>query len=213
MRMRAELPANEVERLQTVLNLRILDTEAEVSYDAITSLAAHIMDVPIAAITVIDKNRQWFKSKIGLTDSETTRDVAFCAHAILDPFEPTIVQDATKDKRFADNPDVLKKKGIRFYFGVPLLASNNLPIGTLCAVDTIVRPRPTPGQIESLKNLSRLATSHLELRKFILDVSDEVEKLNHQEDTRTVYEALDNKCDDILAKIKVRKMRAVSDRQ
>ena len=201
--MIADKPENENQRLRILDGLKILDTEADESYDVITRLASTIMETPVALISLIDDERQWFKSKVGIEDEGTSRDVAFCAHAILHPHKETIVEDATKDKRFADNPYVLDG-GVRFYFGIPLVIEDQ-PIGTICAID--IEPRkPTQNQINSLKELSKLVVIQLELRKSILDINDNVSKLNLTNDkNEEEYLALYSTCDNILKKIKARK--------
>ena len=112
--MKAELPKNEKERLAALKQLNILDTPLEERFERITRIVARSLNVPIAAISLIDESRQWFKSIQGLSDSETSRDVAFCAHAILDD-ELLLIPDATQDERFANNPLVTEKPFIRFY--------------------------------------------------------------------------------------------------
>jgi len=161
--MKAPLPTNEVERLAALKEYHILDTGTEQSYDDITTLAAHICEVPIAMISLVDEVRQWFKSKVGLEQQQTSRDVAFCAHAILQN-EPFIVGDATKDRRFADNALVTGEPYIRFYIGIPLINPEGLALGTLCVVDH--QPRQlSAAQQEALQALSRQVMALLELRR------------------------------------------------
>jgi GAF domain-containing protein len=153
-------PANEVERLRVLDELRILDTPREKFFDDLAFLAAHTCDTPIALVTLVDGTRQWFKARIGLETTETPRDVAFCAHAILgdDIFE---IPDAHQDERFAYNPLVTGYPSIRFYAGAPLLTSDGFALGTVCAIDH--RPRNlTAGQREALRALSRLIVAELE---------------------------------------------------
>ena len=138
---RAALPPDEVTRLSTLRTLGLLDTSPEERFDRITRVAAALADVPIAYISLVDENRQWFKSCLGFTATETPRDAAFCAHVILKR-EPLFIPDALRDVRFADNPLVTGEPGIRFYAGFPVFHNNGSCLGTLCLVDT--RPRQFP---------------------------------------------------------------------
>ncbi|MGZ8261711.1 MAG: GAF domain-containing protein, partial [Methylotenera sp.] len=126
----APIPTNEKERLAALKKYNILDTEPDAALDAMVQLASYICQTPIAAISLIDENRQWFKAISGLDATETSRDVAFCAHTILHN-ETMIVPDAQQDERFVDNPLVTSTPNIRFYAGVPLVASGGQHLGTL----------------------------------------------------------------------------------
>jgi PAS domain-containing protein len=157
----APLPPNEEQRLYALHNLAILDTPREQVYEDIVQLASTIMGVPIGLISLVDKNRQWFKAHCGLDATETPREQSFCAHAILDPEQMLVVPDATQDERFADNPLVTGAPHIRFYAGVPLNLSSGLSVGTLCVIST--KPyQPTDEQLELLKKLGRMAVHALE---------------------------------------------------
>lgn len=157
------IPQNEVERLAHLHSLKILDTPPDDDLDRITLLASHICETPIALISLVDSDRQWFKSKVGLSLRETSRDIAFCAHAIMEQ-EITIVADAAKDARFADNPLVKSEPKIRFYAGAPLTTQDNLALGTLCVMDHVPR-KLTRDQTDALRALSSLVMSHLEMRR------------------------------------------------
>lgn len=133
--MKASIPHNEAERLQALWQLHILDTPAESAFDALTEIAAQISGASFAALSLIDQNRQWFKSRVNFCAQETSRDESFCAHAILEPHELTYIPDATQDPRFADNPRVSGTDGIRFYAGAPLMLQQGIALGTLCVFD------------------------------------------------------------------------------
>ncbi|MFN0130665.1 MAG: AI-2E family transporter [Verrucomicrobiales bacterium] len=140
--MLAPIPADEEERLAALVNLNLLDTEAEPVFDRITAKLARVFDMPIALITLVDRHRQFFKSQIGLPEDlakarQTARNVSICGHVVAKN-EVMVIEDLARDRRFANNP-LLKEHGIRFYAGVPLLAPNGLPIGSLCLLD--LKPR------------------------------------------------------------------------
>lgn len=158
-------PENEAARLAALRDFQILDTPSEKAFDDLTRLASYICKTPIALITLIDQDRQWFKSKIGIDVSETPREIAFCAHAILER-GTTIVPDALDDDRFKDNPAVTAEPHVRFYAGAPLATREGYKLGTLCVVDMVPR-QLSNGQLAALRALSRAATTQLELRKEI----------------------------------------------
>lgn len=159
--MKARLPEREAERLVALRGYQILDTAPEQAFDDLTLLAAHICGTPMAAISFIDEDRQWFKSRVGLAVSETPRDIAFCAHAILDA-DVLVVPDALADSRFADNPSVQSNPKIRFYAGAPLLTPEGHALGTLCVMDRVPR-RLDSEQKVALEALARQAIGQLEL--------------------------------------------------
>jgi len=159
-----EIPVNESERLSDLESYSILDTLPESEYEEITKLAAMICQVPIALISLIDNDRQWFKSHFGLNISETPRTLAFCAHAINNPSEVLSVPDARLDARFKDNPLVTSNPNVTAYTGVPLVSTSGYPLGTLCVIDT--KPKEMNAeQIEALKALSNQVIRLFELRK------------------------------------------------
>ena len=161
------IPADEARRLLALRELQVLDTPPEPMFDAIARLASDICGAPIALLSLVDDQRQWFKANVGLQQvSETARDVAFCAHAILDD-AVLVVPDTTLDERFADNPLVTGAPQIRFYAGAPLVMLGGERIGTLCAIDVQARPLDSQ-QIQRLKALAKIAAQALSLRRLTL---------------------------------------------
>lgn len=161
--MIAESPINEILRLKALHDLAILDSPREQSFDDVTLTAMHVCQTPIAVVSLVDKERQWFKSCLGLDATETSRDVAFCSHAILSPDDVMVIEDATKDERFFDNPLVIGEPFIRFYAGAPLVDSEGMALGTLCVID--YKPRHLDqNQLTILKALSRQVIQLLRLR-------------------------------------------------
>ena len=165
----APLPENEEARIAALKSYAIMDTDPEQYFDQLTWLAAKIFGVPIAVVSLVDSNRQWFKSCFGLDATETDRDLAFCSHAILgdEVFE---ISDASKDERFADNPLVTGPPNIRFYAGKPLIDSNGYALGTLCLIGT------APGKLSSIEKeilsvLTETVMTRMEYRRSLAEVS------------------------------------------
>lgn len=158
------IPENEKFRLQELHNFSILDTLPEKEYDDITRLASQICETPISLISLIDKDRQWFKSKVGLDLSQTSRKDSFCAHAIIDPTKIFTIKDSREDSRFCNNPLVLGDPRVIFYTGVPLVSDEGLALGTLCVLDS--KPKElNKFQLNALKALSNQVVALFELRK------------------------------------------------
>ncbi len=165
----AILTENEEDRLKALESYEILDTLPQRDFDDITRLASEICNTPISLISFVDENRQWFKSRHGLDASETSKEYAFCAHAILKPQEVFVVEDATKDERFQYNPLTTGHPKVIFYTGVPLVTQEGHALGTLCVIDN--KPKElTENQVEALKSLARQVMAQLELRRKVKEL-------------------------------------------
>lgn len=174
---KARLPENEAERIRTLASFEILDTLPEDVYDDLTQLAARLCKTPIALLSLVDPNRQWFKSKVGITAEETPRDWAFCAHAILDN-KPFIISNATSDPRTMDSPLVTGDPHLRYYAGIPLITNEGHALGTLCVLDT--KPRETSEtQLDDLRLLARQIMSQLELRRLNKQANEQNRELEN----------------------------------
>jgi diguanylate cyclase (GGDEF)-like protein len=173
--MPAPLPSNERQRIATLRSLKILDTPPEERFDRVTRLARRVFNVPIALVSLVDEERQWFKSCQGLEVSETPRGISFCGHAIMRD-DPLIVPDALEDERFQDNPMVTGTPNIRFYAGYPLNAPDGSKLGSLCIIDRKPR-RVSSEDVNALATLGRLIES--ELRSVNLATVDEITGLHN----------------------------------
>lgn len=179
--IKPDRPANEAERLAALQRHRILDTPREQEFEDLVAIARAICGTSMGAVTLIDSERQWFKSLQGLDGEQTPRDEAFCAHAILQPGHLTVVEDARQDARFRGNPSVTADPFIRFYAGAPLLSSDGYALGTLCVFDS------RPGQLgatqaEALRALSRQVGRMLEMRQLR-------RRIDHHQGEHDWYEA------------------------
>ncbi|MEO0408133.1 MAG: ATP-binding protein [Cyanobacteria bacterium P01_A01_bin.135] len=194
--MPAPAHPQESSRLDILRQYKIIDTNPEQDYDDITALASYICDAPIALISLVELNRQWFKSKVGLNCSETSRDVSFCSHAILTP-ELMVVENALADERFANNPLVTGFPGIRFYAGMPLVSPNGHAVGTLCVIDH--QPRSlSPAQAQALETLAHQVVAQMELRLALGKLSAQAQAL------ATANQALHQTNFDLDARVKAR---------
>lgn len=201
----APLPKNEAERLAALYELKILDTPPDERFDRITRLTSAIFDVPIALVSLVDRDRQWFKSACGLDAKGTSRDTSFCAHAILQE-DALVIPDALRDVRFEDNPNVTGEPNVRFYAGYPLSTIEGHKIGTLCLIDR--RPREfTVREHELLRDLALLTQSEiqlgdaLELQRELRAIHKEVEEANRNLERRNEFirQVLGTQISDVVA--------------
>jgi hypothetical protein len=196
--MATPVPHNEAERVSALRSMAVLDTPPETDFDDIVRIASEICGAPISLVTLVDTHRQWFKAKIGdIPVDETPREVAFCAHAIMGR-DLMVVPDASEDARFADNPYVHTKDGIRFYAGAPLLTSNGAALGTLWGVGH-APPRLDLHQNRALRALAKQVTELLELRRLV--VSDELEAKPEPRSVDLAY----------LTEARIRELRGIAD--
>jgi signal transduction histidine kinase len=165
------IPFNDKERIEALQALAILDTPRELAFDRLTRLAAAIMRAPISLVSLIDIDRQWFKSCHGLEMESSPRDLAFCTHAIMSD-ELFVVLDAAKDPRFSDNPFVTGEAHLRFYVGAPLVTRDKFRIGTLCVVDTEPRDEVTPEERQLLSDLANMVVEAIEGRHAVRDAGE-----------------------------------------
>ncbi|MET0289713.1 MAG: sensor domain-containing diguanylate cyclase [Pseudoxanthomonas sp.] len=185
--IRPEKPDDELLRMASLHRYQILDTEDEKAYDDLVTIAAGICATPTAAMTLVDTDRQWFKSRVGLDVPETSRDLSFCGHTILTPDQVMIVPDATEDARFFDNPLVTAQEGIRFYAGAPLRAPDGHTLGALCVIDS--KPRQLePHQIEALQALSRQVINLMELRRVSRELQRQLGERDWYEQQLQLYQ-------------------------
>lgn len=191
-------PEDEEARLAALRGLKLLDTKAEERFDRVVKMTQKSFGVPIAYVALVDANRQWFKSRIGMDPEETPRNTSFCGHAILQD-EPFIVADARRDTRFAGNPMVVGEPFARFYAGKPLRAPNGYKVGTLCVIDK--RPRHfTPEDIEMLCHLGALVEREFEL-------ADAMALKGIAEEQRAAREASERKLTEAMAQLRAQKSR------
>src|SRR5216117_1649931 len=180
--MPVAMPKTDAARIAALEKYAILYTDPEQYFDDLALLASFICKTPIALISLVDENRQWFKSRVGLDAKETSRDIAFCSTAILQS-DVFVVPDALKDDRFRDNPLVVSDPHIRFYAGAPLINEDGYALGTLCVVDRAPREL-APEQKEALKALSRLVLAQLEFRRNLLLLKETLTDRTREEHER-----------------------------
>jgi|SRR5450631_53734 signal transduction histidine kinase len=176
------IPLNEKERLAALREYHILDSEAEKEFEELSLLASEICQTPISMVTLIDETRQWFKAGVNLPVNEISRDIAFCSHAIIHPFEPFIIPDMRKDKRFSDHPLVTGEPHVVFYTGIPLTNPDGYALGTLCVMDS--KPKTlSENQIRSLQILAKQIIQLMELRKahiLLKSLKEDLESRNEE---------------------------------
>jgi GAF domain-containing protein len=176
------MSTNDAARVSALQKYAILDSEPEQAFDDLTLLASYVCRTPIALISLIDENRQWFKSKVGISATETSRNIAFCSTAIQQP-DVFVVPDTLQDERFRTNPLVVSEPNIRFYAGAPLINEDGYALGTLCVID--LAPRSLAADQESaLKALSRLVLMQMEFRRNLILLKEALSDRTREEHER-----------------------------
>jgi GAF domain-containing protein len=176
------MSTNDAARVSAVQKYAILDSEPEQAFDDLTLLASYVCKTPIALISLIDEDRQWFKSKVGISATETSRDIAFCSTAIQQP-DVFVVPDTLQDERFRTNPLVVSEPNIRFYAGAPLINEDGYALGTLCVIDRAPRNLAVD-QEAALKALSRLVLMQLEFRRNLILLKEALSDRTREEHER-----------------------------
>ena len=172
----APIPSNELARLAALRRYQVLDSDPEESFDRLARTARTVFDVPCGMVSFVDTDRQWYKARIGVETSQTSRDAAFCAHTILSP-APLVVLDAVHDERFKDSPLVTCENGVRFYAGAPICTSDGHNVGVLCVTDQCPHDTPpTVGQMETLQSLAAMVADELQLRRTVLALNEALEQ-------------------------------------
>ena len=170
-----EIGTEEASRLATLMEYDILDSAAEAPFDRLVEIAADLFQVPIAAVSLVDGYRQWFKSRVGWTAQESPRKWAFCEHTIRGK-DVFVIADAAKDRRFAGNPLVTKAPSIRFYAGAPLLTSAGHALGTICVMDRRARRQLSAREKRMLQHLASMVMEQIEIRRCIGDAKASVQR-------------------------------------
>ncbi len=176
------MSTNDAARVDALQKYAILDSEPEQAFDDLTLLASYICKTPIALISLVDEDRQWFKAKVGISATETSRDIAFCSTAIQQT-EVFVVPDTLKDERFRTNPLVVSEPHIRFYAGAPLINEDGYALGTLCVIDRAPR-NLADDQEAALKTLSRLVLMQMEFRRNLLLLKEALSDRTREEHER-----------------------------
>jgi GAF domain-containing protein len=176
------MSTNDAARVSALQKYAILDSEPEQAFDDLTLLASYVCKTPIALISLIDEDRQWFKSKVGISATETSRDIAFCSTAIQQP-DVFVVPDTLQDERFRTNPLVVSEPNIRFYAGAPLINEDGYALGTLCVIDRAPRNLAVD-QEAALKALSRLVLMQLEFRRNLILLKEALSDRTREEHER-----------------------------
>ncbi len=176
------MSTNDAARVDALQKYAILDSEPEQAFDDLTLLASYICKTPIALISLVDEDRQWFKAKVGISATETSRDIAFCSTAIQQT-EVFVVPDTLKDERFRTNPLVVSEPHIRFYAGAPLINEDGYALGTLCVIDRAPR-NLADDQEAALKALSRLVLMQMEFRRNLFLLKEALSDRTREEHER-----------------------------